>query len=401
MGGPLIDAAVGKLLSLSPRGMRARLHTTTARRLRQRQFAKEMTQEVRSRAASRAPRGDAGVTAGRFAGVAAPTPALRGSARPATGARRRVRVLYRVAAGPRLGFGHLLRVRALADAMGGTAWLSVRGGRHAIETAHGLGFRIVPAGDPLPPIDVLVIDDPHAGRQAQWVRRGRTAGVVVVVVQDAPGVSADLVVYPGVCAFAHPRGVRVLAGPRFALLDPELPARAASAPGHAPRVLVALGGGVHVRRVAQPLRARVPDADVEVAGGFAGGLPPLSQGRWLAPGRRSFLSALADCDAAIVAGGVTLLEACAAGVPTVALAVVPAQRPAIRALSGSGAVVDAAGLASTHPGRVRATRAVARLLADRALAGRLSRRARAMVDGRGAQRVARAIRALVAGGRRP
>lgn len=342
------------------------------------------------------------VTAGRSEGVAAPTHALRGSARQAASGRHELRVLYRVAAGPRIGFGHLLRMRALADAVGGTAWLTVRGGRRAITTAHELGFHVVPDGVSWSGIDVLVIDDPDATQQARWVRRGQDAGTAVVVVQDTPGVSADLVVQPSALAVAPPAGAGMLVGPRFALLDLRLAPRAARQARRAPRVLVALGGGAHVRRVAQPLvhalRARVPDVDILVAGGFAARLPPIAQAQWVRPGRAAFLAALADCDAAIVAGGVTILEACVTGTPSVGLAVVPAQRPAIRALSRAGAVVDAVALASTPAGRARAAREVARLLDDRAFSRRLSRQARVIVDGQGALRVARALRALVAAG---
>lgn len=343
------------------------------------------------------------MTADRFEGVAAPTPGPRGSAPAEPVGPRRARVLYRVAAGPRLGFGHLLRMRALADAMGGTARASVRGGRCALATARALGFGVAQAGDPFAGVDVVVIDDPRGAQQARWVRRARKAGLPVVVVQDTPGVAADLVVRPSASVRQPSDTAPVLAGPRFALLDPRLPAHVARARARSGRLVVALGGGAHVRQVAQllvdALRQRLPEADIRVAGGFAARLPPLSRARWIAPGRRAFLAALATCDVAIVAGGVTILEACVAGAPCVALAVVPAQRPAIRALSRAGAVVDARGLASTRAGRGRAAGAAARLIGNEAMSRRLARRARTIVDGRGAQRVALAIRALVAQGR--
>ena len=95
-------------------------------------------------------------------------------------------------------------------------------------------------------------------------------------------------------------------------------------------MLVALGGGHHVRRVAQQLvlaiRRCTTDVSISVAAGFSRGRRPTLRGaRWLSA-RTGLTQALVDCDVAIVAGGVTLYEACALGTPAVALAVVPEQR---------------------------------------------------------------------------
>jgi spore coat polysaccharide biosynthesis predicted glycosyltransferase SpsG len=100
---------------------------------------------------------------------------------------------------------------------------------------------------------------------------------------------------------------------------------------------------------------------------------------------------------AVVAGGVTLYEACALGVPAVALAVVPAQRAAIRAFARRGAVLDAR---SSSPSRNVADIAAAQVVRlveepERRLA--LARRARTLVDGKGAVRVAGRIRSLLEG----
>ena len=106
-----------------------------------------------------------------------------------------------------------------------------------------------------------------------------------------------------------------------------------------PRVLVALGGGSHVKGVAQHLADAIyavcPRAEILVASGFSRGRrKPLRHARWLST-TDGLASALRECDVAVVAGGVTLYEACALGVPAVGLAVVPAQRRAIRAFAGA------------------------------------------------------------------
>ncbi|HTV03312.1 MAG TPA: hypothetical protein VMF13_22370, partial [Luteitalea sp.] len=123
---------------------------------------------------------------------------------------------------------------------------------------------------------------------------------------------------------------------------------------------------------------------------------------WATPfsGVRSILApaglatAFAEVDAAIVGGGMTLYESIAAGVPTVAVAVVPAQGPTIRGFAARRLVLDA-GAATDLPrlGR-RIARTFAVLQADSDWRRRVSHDGPRTVDGHGAQRVARAIAAL-------
>src|SRR5207245_5728895 len=124
----------------------------------------------------------------------------------------------------------------------------------------------------------------------------------------------------------------VLKGTRFYIVDARVAAarrrwrpRPRSSP---PSVVVALGGGLHVRRVAARLVTAIaeasPDADILVAAGFtAGPRPRLCRGRWLTA--NGLIAALRRSHAAVVAGGVTLYGACALGVPAVGFAVVREQ----------------------------------------------------------------------------
>jgi spore coat polysaccharide biosynthesis predicted glycosyltransferase SpsG len=116
---------------------------------------------------------------------------------------------------------------------------------------------------------------------------------------------------------------------------------------------------------------------------------------WLSA-RTGLTQALVDCDVAIVAGGVTLYEACALGTPAVALAVVPDQQRAIAEFASRGAVVDA-GIASDMAIE-RAARGVARLLGDERRRRLTASRARQLVDGLGARRAAEYIQAMLARG---
>ncbi len=315
----------------------------------------------------------------------------------------RTRCVFRVAAGPRLGFGHLLRARALARQMGIRPIVSMRGNAAARATARSLGCRLVQQSALLADADVLVVDDPSARHGAVWLRRARAAGVASVAVNDVGvgGKGADLMVDGSITTAL--RGTRALAGPSFCILDPAVArARLARRRGRAGRqqtVLVSLGGGRQIRRhavrIVAAIERRCPGVSIQVAAGMsARRLPALPHGRWIV--RRQGLSRdLAAADVVVVGGGVTLYEACAIGAPVVATAVVAAQRAAIRTFVRLGAALDG-GEVGRRPAdsAARVGAAVAALLGDPSRRRRLTAVARRLVDGRGAGRVAGCIAAL-------
>ena len=111
-------------------------------------------------------------------------------------------------------------------------------------------------------------------------------------------------------------------------------------------------------------------------------------------------SELARVDVAVVAGGVTLYEAALLGVPTVALAVVAAQMPTIRAFERVGASIAAGCLApgdraAADRARAKAVQAVEALLADEEKRRAMAVQGQQQVDGRGALRVAAALTRLM------
>jgi UDP-2,4-diacetamido-2,4,6-trideoxy-beta-L-altropyranose hydrolase len=323
-------------------------------------------------------------------------------------------VLFRVAGGPRVGFGHVLRSLSLATALGVHARLSVRGSDATARTARRLGADVDRHLSPndLDPAQtqVLVVDDPSARAASPWVRVARARGIRAVSVHDlgiAP-VASDLAIDGSVAPGAHRTAQRALLGLRYTVLDPALvrlrDARAAAGRhggSSQPRVIVSLGGGVRAGlalRLARAIRAATPSADVRVAGGFVTPAQDRTDDvRWIAPA--DFRRELAGATAAVLAGGVSLYEACALGVPAVALSVVPSQIPTVEAFGRRGVAIDAGlaiGRASRDAVRVsqRVALAMAQLLAAPTDRQRLARRARHEVDGRGAFRVAGAIRAL-------
>ncbi|MEZ5316956.1 MAG: glycosyltransferase [Vicinamibacterales bacterium] len=314
-------------------------------------------------------------------------------------------VLFHVAAGPRLGFGHLVRCGVLARALGGRARLSLHGTAATRRVARRRGWILADRGVRAlaPEIDLLVVDDPSALRALTWVRRAHRRGLRVATFHDMGigRVASDLTI-DGSLAPARDGRRADLQGPRYAVLG--------SRPGAARRrssdrrpldVVVALGGGAHVRRLgarlARAIRQSDPRARVAIAAGLTGLTPPVLPAgcRWL-PSSADLATALGAATVAVAAGGLTLQEACALGTPVVATAVVPAQRPAIRAWAAAGAVLDA-GRATRPQDVTRVAALVAALLADPRRRVALGRRARRLIDADGATRVARALRALVAG----
>jgi spore coat polysaccharide biosynthesis predicted glycosyltransferase SpsG len=250
--------------------------------------------------------------------------------------------------------------------------------------------------------DLLIVDDPSASHAAEWVRRARRWHVPVATIHDgvARPVSSDLVIDGGLVARPSDRARRI-AGPAFALLNAAIAARRAHPVRREPgRVLVALGGGAHVRTlgaaIARAIAAARPDARVDVAAGFVldGHRPALpSRCRWIAA-PDGLADRLASADVAVVAGGVTLYEACTLGTPAVAVPVVAAQRPAIAAAAAAGAVMTVTTFRASRLAQ-DAARLVSIVMTMPAVSGALSRRASRLVDGQGASRVAARLRALL------
>lgn len=309
-------------------------------------------------------------------------------------------LLVRVAAGPRIGFGHLVRAVSLCRAAGVPPVVSLRGGRIARAAARRLGCVLVDT----PPTrtlarrtpSVLVVDDPHDGAAQPWVRAARRLNIPIAALRDQ-GIGArgaDLVIdgSPGATDISFPG--RHLCGPRFMVLDPVFATRRRRPARRArrARVAVALGGGIHAsyaQVVTQRLERTLGPDQISVAAGFTNGRSQQAgagHARWLA-----------NADMAVVAGGIGLYEACCLGVPAVAVAVTREQRPTVRAFAERGAVIDGGLL---RPGDGVAARRVAscvlRLLEDRNARRQLAARARRLVDGRGGARVAAALGRLAA-----
>jgi len=170
-------------------------------------------------------------------------------------AKRIERVLFRTAAGPRRGFGHLARCGVIARVLGTGRDLSLRGSAVTVRAAKALGWRVIAhAGTPaallrrLVPV-MLIVDDPSARAALGWVRAAQRLRIPVASVHDLGlgRAGADLTI-DGSLRLPAGRRPADLQGPAFAVLHLEIEALRARARRREPnRVLIALGGGAHIR----------------------------------------------------------------------------------------------------------------------------------------------------------
>jgi spore coat polysaccharide biosynthesis predicted glycosyltransferase SpsG len=322
-----------------------------------------------------------------------------------------LRILFRAAAGPRRGYGHLVRCRSLARALGVRPLVALRGGPRVVETAVALGCDVIGGSAScvlrnLEP-DVLVVDDPVAADARRWMRAARRVGCLVVSIHDL-GLGcrdADLVIDGSITRNARARRGLTLAGPRYAVLDPapfDERSRVARPSAQIERdpyaVLVALGGGPRAELandIAEAIVQANPQARVRIAGGFKGiSRQEAAQIAWIGPSP-SLHTEMARASVAVVGGGVSLYEACAHGVAAVGVPVVAAQRPTVSAFVKRG-VARGVTRGPVCPKSVAAE--CAELLTDEAMRRHIARLGQRLIDGRGAFRAAAAVSRLARNG---
>jgi spore coat polysaccharide biosynthesis predicted glycosyltransferase SpsG len=328
-----------------------------------------------------------------------------------------LRILFRAAAGPRRGYGHLVRCRSLARALGVRPLVALRGGPRVVETAVALGCDVIRGSASnllhgLSP-DVLVVDDPVAADARRWMRAARRVGCMVVSIHDLGlgCLDADLVIDGSITRNARARRGTTLAGPRYAVLDPApfdergdrlRGGRLLAAQDNIERdpcaVLVALGGGPRAELandIAEAIVQANPQVRVRIAGGFAGiSRQEAAQISWIPPSR-NLHAEMARASVAVVGGGVSLYEACAHGVAAVGVPVVAAQRPTVSAFVKRG-VARGVTRGPVSPKSVAAE--CAELLTDEAMRRHIARVGQRLIDGRGAFRAAAAVSRLARNG---
>lgn len=210
---------------------------------------------------------------------------------------------------------------------------------------------------------------------------------VAVVIDPAPGASTA----------PHRRAGRVLAGAGYALVDPAVRALRAvqhDRPDREPTTLLVATGAADREGVGVAMAAALADSElglaVRLVVGPWGARPAAGRcGRGdveIVERLDGLAGELARADIVVTAAGVTLLEAMCLGRPTVAVATAVNQRGNLDGVLAAGAALGAT------PDRV--VEAVARLVADPPLRRLLADTASALIDGRGADRVADVIAEL-------
>ena len=339
-------------------------------------------------------------------------------------------IVFRCDANPHLGLGHLMRCRSLARALGeaGLAcsmvgpseiyrtdqdgslfqhWLPVSGWEGArpdaaafVAIANRLGARIAVMDDYRIDLDYQAILDKASIRWLQFEARGELPLLADLVLNANPAVSPDA--YTGLLK----PGTRLLLGPRYAILRPEFS-------GLAPRtvkpevenVLLTFGGGDDRGSFVQVLEAVLPIASLQtrftlISGGHNPANDEISQ--WierhasgcarLVIGPPNMVELMLDADLAIMAGGTTTYEAACCGLPMVLISIADNQVKQAQAWEREG-IARYAGPRETCSDET--LRDAFRTMAAFEVRQRVADLTRdEKFDGRGAARVAAAIKDL-------
>ena len=343
-----------------------------------------------------------------------------------------MKAAIRADASAALGLGHVKRCLALAQALrsnGATVTFLTRAidvDSAALVDAEGFASIVIGAGqatdqaiDAVESLrhrdafaDGLVIVD-HYALDAHWHGTVRAAsGAKLVAIDDLAdrALDVDLLVDHNLgdlaAKYAGRVGARtvVLGGPRHALLGPGY----AAAPRHLPvprveSIGIFMGGTDAANASAVALEAcRLAGFSGPVEIATTSGNPHLAALHQLAAARPHTTLTLDLPDLAaffarhglqIGAGGGATWERCCIGAPTLATIAAPNQAPVLRPLQALGAVELVEGDGALPTARQLADRLIT-LLADAPRRATLSSRSRALVDARGAARVADHLMAL-------
>lgn len=305
------------------------------------------------------------------------------------------RIAIRADGGGQIGLGHVMRCAALAQAIHAKSiavdWITATPAilpapLARIATVHN----IATASDETAAIaDVLartgaslLVGDwkiTDAARVAELRRRGWPVVLIGGWLGEAKG---DLHVRQDLAAATGSRDPHTLGGPDWLLLgEPYRSAPARIVRDEATRLLVSLGG------TDTPLLANVRDL-LESDTRFARWQPEFCTpaGTCDAGTVQPLHQALAAADIGILAGGTTLHEAAALGLPVLCVPIAGNQYRRADQLqkAGLGIVIDPQARCFER----RLADALAALAADPARRARMARRGQALVDGRGAERLA-------------
>lgn len=337
------------------------------------------------------------------------------------------RIAFRVDASATLGAGHVARCATLAghlrergaeirflcrelpghfcDWLAGQGYAVTRlpGGEWTAEADAAASSAALAAEGPL---DWLVVD--HYGLDARWQRLLRLHARRLMVIDDladrphACDLLLDQNFRPGppLSYATLAPGAQLLLGPRYALLRPEFAvarAKLEARSGSVRHILICFGGADPHNHTAAALAALAPRAAtlarIDVVLGAANPhrqsiaalCASLPQARLHCPAD-DMAGLMAAADLAIGAGGTMNWERACLALPTLAFAIADNQAPGLTALLAAGVLL---GQATVTPPDAAAIGAWLDCLLDNPpLLQGLAERSSALVDGRGADRVA-------------
>jgi spore coat polysaccharide biosynthesis predicted glycosyltransferase SpsG len=330
-------------------------------------------------------------------------------------------IFFRVDGGKSVGMGHVVRchwlARALRDAYCGPISFGMNQDDIGISVVENRGWPVLRVareeiggggGEAL----TVVIDLP-GGVPAEAVRSLRQKNpqsLVVLMDGTCTGrIEADVVVspierLPDPSSWQGFRGERY-EGPAYAILDPAFAGvpRRSSTVVREPRILVSMGGSDPYGLTLQALRAldgMREEFRVTIAIGPAF-LHESELPAWLAGARRpyecrrehSLLDLMVNSDLALVSFGTTVYELAAAGLPAVALSITEDHAASAEVFARGGSLLHL-GLFSAVSG-AQIQNAVRGLLLDQQLRLTMAQRGQALVDGKGAERVAKLLLAKI------
>lgn len=313
----------------------------------------------------------------------------------------------RVASHSRHGGGHLARARVLANALcgvGEAVTLVLDDGADVakrIVLQDGLSFCSVSDAFDIR-FSGVVLDGYEILRNeaTRWISYSAPVAVIDDFLDPPVGVSLVVNGAPHLSG-KEVRGIPALLGSRYAMIDPRyaaIPNRDRSKPVR--RVLVSFGLLDPDNLTSLVLEALAtlpypPIADVllssasEHQDAVAASLKRLKNSSTLTLDAPSSIEHLAQADLAIGAGGVSLLERMAAGVPSVSVAIIDNQRLFVEGAAHAGGTI---GVGDVHAASRRFLENVIKdVLSNASLRREMALAAKRIVDGDGSMRVAKEL----------
>ncbi len=330
--------------------------------------------------------------------------------------------LFRCDASPTIGAGHVTRCLALAEALSETGWrISFVVGPETEPTVPALtasGFKMRMLGnaghefealrtEALGHADLLVVD--HYQCDAALERGCRSFACKILVLDDATGRDHDCDVLidaaaagPDAYAGHVPAHARVLTGPAYALMRRSFVLHRAAAlarrDGRPVREILVSCGATDPANATSLVLDALDDVARDVAVNVVlSSRAPQVEGirRQLRGNTRLVLDAdnmadlMTNADLAIGAPGASAYERAVLGLPSILVTLAGNQLGIARLMEKAGAAVDGGVLDEGFVPRLR--RLVERLRADGGARTRLAQAASALIDGRGATLVLKAV----------